>query len=108
MMSDMNINNVLAQMRVMASQAQNKPQVNMDQQVQGAGFSQLLKDSVNAVNDAQKQSGALKKRFEMGDKEVSLVDVSIASEKAKVAFTAMTSVRSKLVKAYQDVMSMSV
>ena len=37
-----------------------------------------------------------------------MVDVAIASEKAKIAFTAMTQTRNKLVEAYQSVMNMPI
>lgn len=111
MNTDMNINQVLNQMRVMAAQAQSKPQaIDPTQQVnasKGLEFSQVLKSSVDSVNALSKTSGDLKKRLEMGDPNVNLVDVTIASEKAKLAMTAMTEVRNKLVQAYKDVMSMS-
>ena len=100
---------VLAQMRVLAAQAQNNiARPAAVEETGGADFSAMLKTSINAVNEAQKESGDLKKRFELGDSTVSLVDVTIASEKAKVAFTAMTEVRNKLIKAYQDVMSLPI
>ncbi len=109
-MSDMSVDQVLAQMRVLAAQAKNNTQSTADvqQAVQGANFSDLLSKSVNAVNEAQQLSGDLKTRFELGDQSVSMVDIAVASEKAKIAFTAMTEVRSKLVDAYKEVMSMPV
>ncbi len=110
-MSDMSINQVLAQMRVLSAQAQRgvqaPPSVDATKAVEGADFSSLLKNSIDAVNGVQKASGALKKEFEMGG-DVSMVDIAIASEKSKIAFTAMTQVRNKLVQAYKDVMSMPI
>ncbi len=108
--NDININQVLNQMRVLAAQAQSKQNVDAVQQTgatQGLDFSTVLKSSVDTVNSLSKTSGDLKKRMEMGDPSVNLVDVTIASEKAKLAMTAMTEVRNKLVQAYKDVMSMS-
>jgi len=107
-MSDMNVNQVLMQMRVMAAQAKGVSDVAEVGAKSGADFSSMLAKSINAVNDTQQASGDLKKRFELGDQSVGMVDVAIASEKAKIAFTAMTEVRNKLVQAYQDVMSMPV
>ncbi len=107
-MSDMNVNQVLMQMRVMAAQAKGVSDVAEVGAKSGADFSSMLSKSINAVNDTQQASGDLKKRFELGDQSVGMVDVAIASEKAKIAFTAMTEVRNKLVQAYQDVMSMPV
>lgn len=107
-MSDMNVDQVLAQMRVLAAKAQGTENIAQTEAPQGANFSDMLSNSINAVNDAQQLSGDLKKRFEMGDQSVSMVDIAVASEKAKIAFTAMTEVRSKLVDAYKEVMSMPV
>jgi len=107
-MSDMNVDQVLAQMRLLAAKAQGEQSTSDTQPIQGVNFSEVMGNSINAVNDAQKMSGALKKRFEMGDQNVSMVDIAVASEKAKIAFTAMTEVRSKLVDAYKAVMSMPV
>jgi flagellar hook-basal body complex protein FliE len=44
----------------------------------------------------------------MGDPNVNLVDVMIASQKASVAFEATVQVRNKMVEAYQEVMRMSI
>jgi len=110
MNNSINVDQVLMQMRVMAAQAKGIQDVaNVDATNKGGSdFSDMLVKSINAVNDSQQASGDLQKRFEMGDQNVSTVDVAVASEKAKIAFTAMTEVRNKLVKAYQDVMNMPV
>lgn len=107
-MSDMNIDKVLMQMRVLAAQASSVPTEQNISASSGVNFSELLGQSVNAVNETQKISGDLKSRFEMGDQGVSMVDIAVASEKARISFTAMTEVRNKLVEAYKDVMSMPV
>ena len=109
-MNNMNVDQVLMQMRVLAAQAKGVQDVSGVEQGQGptSNFSDMLVNSIKAVNDAQMASGDLKQRFDMGDQGVSMVDVAIASEKAKIAFTAMSEVRNKLVKAYQDIMSMPV
>lgn len=108
METNMNIDQVLMQMRVMAAQAKGVQEVVNAQAPAQGDFSDLLVKSINAVNESQQASGDLKKRFEMGDPSVDMVDVAVASEKAKIAFTAMSEVRNKLVKAYQDIMSMPV
>ncbi len=101
-MSEMNINQVLAQMRAMSIEASGKPQAAS----QEGDFAVMLKQSIDAVNNTQKSSGELAKAFEMGDPDVSLAEVMIASQKASVSFQAMVQVRNKLVEAYQDVMNM--
>jgi flagellar hook-basal body complex protein FliE len=106
-MSEMNINQVLAQMRTMSIEVSSKPESAKAEAIEGSsGFSDILKDSINSVNTIQKTSGQLSKAFEMGDQDVSLAEVMIASQKASVSFQAMLQVRNKLVDAYKDVMNM--
>ncbi len=107
-MNTTNVDQVLMQMRVLAAQAKGVQDVSNVEANGGADFSDMLVKSIGAVNESQKASGELKQRFEMGDESISMVDVAVASEKAKIAFTAMSEVRNKLVKAYQDVMNMPV
>jgi flagellar hook-basal body complex protein FliE len=103
-MSTPEINQVLAQMRVMAASAQG-----MAPQAAGqADFGDLLQRSIHAVSETQQQSAALKRSFEMGDPEVDLASVMLASQKASLSFQAMVQVRNKLVEAYKDVMNMPI
>lgn len=71
-------------------------------------FSQMLKYSLNAVNDVQQHAGELKTGFENGTTDASLAEVMIAAQKADLSFRAVTEVRNKLVQAYQDIMNMPV
>ena len=71
-------------------------------------FAELFKQAVTAVNEAQKKSDHLKKAFEMGAPDVTLPEVMVASQKAKVSFEAMMEVRNKLLEAYREVMQMQV
>lgn len=71
-------------------------------------FSELLSSAVNGVNEAQKASSAMKTAYEQGDPSVSITQVMIQSQKASVAFDAVTQVRNKVVKAYEDIMKMPV
>jgi len=72
------------------------------------GFSDMLKDAVNSVNETQMQSSSLQRAFEMGDPEVDITQVMIQMQKASVSFEAMTQVRNRLVSAYQDIMNMPI
>jgi len=101
-MSDMNVNQVLAQMRAMSLEASG----DKVQETGGADFAAMLKQSIGSVNDAQQTAGKMTQAFETGDTNVSLAEVMIASQKASVSFQAMLQVRNKLVSAYQDVMNM--
>jgi len=104
-MSDINVNQVLAQMRTMSIEASSKP-IKPEQATGESDFAAMLKDSIDSVNETQKASGALSKSFELGEPDVSLAEVMIASQKASVSFQAMLQVRNKLVNAYKDVMNM--
>ena len=109
-MSEMGIDQVLAQMRAMSSLAQGT----------GAGpdpaaaavdkpdFAGLLQESVGKVNEAQQTSSTLAAAFEAEDPDVDLAEVMVAMQKSSLAFQAMTTVRNKLVSAYQEIMSMPV
>ncbi len=111
-MSDMNIHDVLSQMRTMRTQAaQNLRGQEASEVTQGVGgddFASLMRRAIDGVNALQKTSRQLKTRFEAGDRDVDLTQVMIADQKASLAFTAVTQVRNKLVTAYQDIMNMPV
>ncbi len=82
-------------------------------QIKGEGsavpdFSKMLEQAINKVNDVQQQSGSLKKAYELGDPQVDITQVMVASQKASVAFEAMKQVRNKLLEAYKDVMNMPI
>jgi len=71
-------------------------------------FRQMLKTTLNAVNEAQQTSRDMKAGFESGRGDASLAEVMIAAQKADLSFRAVTEVRNKLVQAYQDIMNMPV
>ncbi|MEE9354140.1 MAG: flagellar hook-basal body complex protein FliE [Methylococcaceae bacterium] len=101
-MSEMNINQVLAQIRAMSADASNKTQT-VDE---ASNFSTLLKQSVDAVNETQQEAASMSHEFEVGESDASLAEVMVSLQKANVSFQAMTQVRNKLVDAYQDIMNM--
>ncbi len=55
-------------------------------------FSSLLKDSIDKVNDAQRQANKLAQAFETGETDASLAEVMISLQKASVSFQAMVQV----------------
>jgi flagellar hook-basal body complex protein FliE len=106
MSNNMNIDQVLAQMRVMAAQATDK-----SSQPVGSGeadFGELLKQSIDHVNSAQQEASALRTAFERGEGDMDLAQVMIAAQKSSLSFEAMVQVRNKLVEAYKDVMNMAI
>lgn len=106
-MSNIDIQNVLSQMRAVASKAQGPETISAP----GTGqqdFSQLLKNSIDAVNNTQKEAGKLTEAFASGQPNVNIAQVMVALQKANVSFQAMTQVRNKLVDAYQEIMRMQI
>ena len=102
-MSDMNVNQILAQMRVMSADAGNiKPEIENNT----ADFGALLKQSIDTVNATQQNASQMAHTFETGESDASLGEVMISLQKANVSFQAMVQVRNKLVDAYNDVMNM--
>lgn len=72
-----------------------------------ASFAALLKRGIEGVNAEQNQAAALAGQFEAGQPGVDLAEVMIASQKAGLAFRALTQIRNQVVSAYQDVMRMT-
>ncbi len=106
-MSDIAINQVLAQMRTMATQAAPES-AGATESIGGANFSDLMTKSINEVNESMQVSKGMQMRFESGDPSVSLAEVMVTAQKASLQFTGMTEVRNKLLNAYQEVMNMPV
>lgn len=107
-MSDMQISQILQQMRSMAEVSAGKSPIEANADISKPDFGQMLKDSVNAVNDTQHVAAGKATAFEMGDPNVNLSEVMVAIQKANVSFQAMTQVRNNLVSAYKDIMNMPV
>lgn len=112
-MSNMNIQQVLSQMRVMEAQAKSPVgadamQINQLPATQKTDFSDVLANSINSVNETVKASGKMADAFEKGDSNVSMAQLMITMEKSSVSMQAMTQVRNKLLTAYQEIMNMPV
>lgn len=103
-MSEMHINQVLAQMRAMSAEAGSKSRE--VEQSQSADFSALFRQAVDTVNANQQQASAMASAFETGSGDASLPELMISMQKASVSFQAMVQVRNKLLDAYNDVMNM--
>jgi len=71
-----------------------------------AEFSNVMLNAVDSVNKSMMESGQLKTLFEQNDPNVSLAQVMVAGEKAKVGFQAVLQIRNKLIEAYKDIMNM--
>ncbi|MGD1983117.1 MAG: flagellar hook-basal body complex protein FliE [Chromatiaceae bacterium] len=106
-MSTPEINQVLAQMRLVKAQAIDGVG-HAVQQAPETGFGDLLKRSIDAVNATQQDANAMRTAFEQGDQNLDLAEVMIAMQKSSVSFQAMVEVRNKLVEAYKDIKNMPV
>lgn len=106
-MSEANISELVAQMRVMAAQA-GLGQSDTAVPAQGADFQAVFKNAIDTVNDTQQRAGELAQAFERGDPAVELSRVMVELQKARVSFEAIAQVRTRLVSAYQEIMNMQV
>lgn len=116
------INSVLSEIRNMRSQMMENQRVEQDDNIRGRmdgpskvqetsdtpKFSDMLSQAVGSVNELQQTSSDMKTAYEMGDPNMDISRVMIASEKASISFEALTQVRNRVVKAYEDIMNMPV
>ena len=118
-MSQMAIDQVLAQIRSLSGQARLDAPRPLGAQgsgvplAQGATpnsapseFAALLKQGIDAVNQSEQRANTLADAFSRGAPGVSLPQVMVQMEKASVSFRALTEVRNRLISAYQDIMNM--
>ncbi|WP_148253903.1 flagellar hook-basal body complex protein FliE [Aidingimonas lacisalsi] len=109
-MSATAIQETLAQMQSLASQASMSPE--KGQQVATTvgekGFADELQASIERINELKQSAKSQERAFQAGDPDVALNDVMIDKQKASVAFEMGVQVRNRLVTAYKDVMNMQV
>ena len=67
-----------------------------------------VKGAVTTVDNMQSASETLKNAYIMGDQNVSLSDVIVSSQKSKLAFEGLVTVRNKILDAYKEIMNMPV
>ncbi len=70
-------------------------------------FAATLKDAVDSVNTAQKESDFKMQELATG-KSQNIHETMIAAEKADIALRLMVQVRNKMIEAYQEMMRMQV
>ena len=104
-MNDLSVGGVLAQIRLLGSQASTaaKAQATTTEPV---SFGAVLKNALDQANELDEKADRLVNAFELGDSRVDLSAVVLAGAKADIAGTAIVQVRNRLVSAYQDVMNM--
>ncbi len=106
----MEINSVLAQMREIQVLAQ-QDRATAPTPLSGPekiDFSAVLQDSLKEVSATQQTAGAMSLRYASGDESLDLSEVMVAMQKSSLSFEAVVQVRNKMLKAYEEVMRMSV
>jgi flagellar hook-basal body complex protein FliE len=102
-----NVDSLLAQMRAATTAAQGQTS-QAPAATGGADFANVLKSSLDGVNQLQRQAESMQQAFVLGDDKVSLSDTMIAMQKANISFQTAVQVRNKVVAAYNDIMNMQV
>ena len=121
-MSDMQINQVLAQIRALSQEvrppAGGPGAPGSPAGIAGTGaagdatapsdslFGALLKRGIDEVSQSQQTATDLATQFERGTPGVDLPQVMIEMQKASVSFRALVEVRNRFVSVYQDIMNM--
>ncbi len=71
------------------------------------GFADMIKQSVDKVNEMQVSARNIAESYERGE-GVPLTDVVLSMQKSSLAFEATLQVRNKVLKAYEDILNMPV
>jgi flagellar hook-basal body complex protein FliE len=118
-MSQLQIDQVLSQIRSLAAQAQS-PAIRPANLVSdaaaasgtsavagtGSSFATLMQSGLEQVNQTQLRANDLADKFERGVPGVDLPTVMLEANKANVSFQAVNAVRNRLISAYTDIMNM--
>lgn len=101
------IDQMLGVLRATAAQAAGRvPET--EATAENSEFAQILKKSIDQVNQTQQQAETMAANFAAGDNNENLHEVMISLQKANLSFQQMVQVRNKLVSAYNDIMNMQV
>ena len=76
-------------------------------QVQSSGFADWIKQELVQSNDALKEADSNMKKLASGE-PVSLHEVMLSMEEAKLQFQLVTQIRNRILEAYQDVLRMQI
>lgn len=105
-MSQLQIDQVLAQIRSLSSQLQPPASPSAPAAEGTSNFANLLRNSIDQVNQSEQRANELATAFQRGTPGVDLPQVMLEMQKASVSFRALAEVRNRLVSAYQDIMNM--
>jgi flagellar hook-basal body complex protein FliE len=108
--SQANISSMLQTLRAYQSEAgggMGVPSVDKDKAVTKTGFADMIRQTIENVNEKQKTANDLESSYMRGD-PVPLKDVVMAMQKSSLSFEATLQVRNKVLKAYEDILNMPV
>lgn len=90
------------------SDVSNKPKLSIsDNEEKTKPFSKVLMESIEKVNELQKQADKAIDELTIGDSK-DIVQTMIKMEKADISFRLMMQIRNKILQAYEEVMRMQV
>lgn len=115
-MSQMEIDNVLSQIRNLRAQASgglggiNRPSMpgGIANPAPKVSFASVLKSGLDEVNAQQSVASSTAVAFQRGVPGVDLPRVMIEMQKSSIAFRGAVEVRNRMISAYQDIMNMPV
>ncbi len=118
-MSQLQIDQVLSQIRSIAAQTQS-PGIRPAELTNGAAaasgtapasgtgsnFATLMRSGLEQANQSELRANDIADKFERGAPGVDLATVMLEANKANLTFRAVTEVRNRLITAYTDIMNM--
>jgi flagellar hook-basal body complex protein FliE len=118
-MSQLQIDQVLSQIRSLAAQTQS-PNIRPAGLISdaaatsgtsavsgtGSSFATLMKSGLEQANQSELRADDLADKFERGVPGVDLASVMLEANKANISFQAVNQVRNRLIAAYTDIMNM--
>ncbi|MDR2165979.1 MAG: flagellar hook-basal body complex protein FliE [Zoogloeaceae bacterium] len=108
-MDTQGIDQMLSVLRATAAQAGGKAgETQATAAAGGVDFAQVLRNTIEQVNQTQQQAEDMAAKFAAGDDNANLHEVMLSLQKASLSFQEMVQARNRLVSAYHDVMNMQV
>ena len=72
------------------------------------GFGEMLNAGIEAVADSERRADDLSQRFAVGDPNVQIQDVTVATTEAGLNVQLMVAVRDRALEAYQQIINLQV
>jgi flagellar hook-basal body complex protein FliE len=107
-----NIESVLSQIRDYQAQASagvniQPESLNVAKTTEAVDFTDSVKSALREVNATQQVAKSMRTAYERGE-DIPLTDVVLSMQKSSLAFEATLQIRNKVLKAYEEIMSMPV